>query len=305
MTDEPATDRHDPGADPLDELATAIVDGTATADEQAQGDEAALAERVAVHRRVAARLADPPSPSSDGRRDQAIAAAVAAADHEPDEGAPVGPVTTMPVRPVPARVTGGSSRRWLTAAAVVAAVAVAIPVLSNIDGAGTDDEQSATAADADDESTGAADSEAASPLAEENGGAAGATEEAVEGGEAQSADSAPTTTVVAAAPATVGDLGAFAELETLLAAATTTLRAGGATTGTTAVVGGTGGSPTAQVDRCVRRLADDEPDAAVGGRATALLADRPVVVLLVDDATGPRLVVLAADDCQVLADRAI
>jgi hypothetical protein len=309
MTEEPTTGRPDPGADPLDELATAIVDGTATADEHAQAGEPALAERVAAHRRIAARLADPPPPPSAGRRDEAIAAALAAVGHGADDGTVSvagSPVVPLPTRPVPARATGASSRRWLTAAAVVAALAVAIPVLSNIDGAGNDEEQSATAADAgqqgDEESAGTGDSDAPGPLADEGGGAVGATEGAEEG------DDSAATTVAPRPGAAVADLGAFAELETLLAAAVTTLGAEGAATGATTTTaptgaGGTGGDPAALVDRCTRRLAGDEPDAVVDDGATARVADRAVVVLLVVEATGPRLVVLTVDDCDVLAVR--
>lgn len=311
MTEEPTTGRPDPGADPLDELATAIVDGTATADEQARADEPALAERVAAHRRVVALVAEwPPLPGSP-RRDQAIAAALAAADE--DDGATAEgsdpPVAVLAARAGPARGRGAASRRWLTAAAVVAALAVAIPVLSNIDGAGDDGEQAATAPEAsrenDDESTGAADNSADSPLVEEDGDTQAADEEA-EGETASGSEPASPPGDVASPATTVVDLGTFADIEALLAAAGPALRAGEpaeVTTTSAAGGGGTGATPAGQVARCARRAAGDEPDTDVDGGATARLADRAVVVLLIDPATAPRLVVLSADDCDVLADR--
>lgn len=325
MNDDLTTARPDDGADPLDDLATAIVDGTATPTERAGAGQPAVAERVAAHRRVAERLAVGPPPPTDARREQSIAAALAAfdgavvgagPDPAPDRAdrADQQAVTALHGR----RVNRSTQRRWLAAAAAVAAVAIAIPALSST-GDDDDRETAADAAASAEDSAAEADADAAP---DDEGEAATALEAApgaggdgAESGGATTqgddeADPSPDTTAAESpSPSGVGerpivDLGRFGDLDGLVAAATAALAADDDPTTTARTVEES--TPLADtVANCAATASAAEPTVTVDVRAVARLAERPVVVLVVDRSTQARVIVYEADDCVVVVDQAL
>jgi hypothetical protein len=118
-----------PDADPLDELASAIVDGEAGDVEES--DDPALAERVARFRAVAELVATPVAPPSAADRDRIIAAALAAA-----AGGAGGEVVPFRRRRLPV---------WLPAAAAVAVLVAGIGLLLRTGGDSDDADEAATA----------------------------------------------------------------------------------------------------------------------------------------------------------------
>ncbi len=129
-----------PAADPVDELASALVDGEALGAERARADEPAVAARVAAFEAVAARVGAPVDPPDDLARERAIRAALAA--HSPARAR----------RRPPA---------WLPAAAAVAVVVVGLGLLVAAIGPSDDDaaETAATLAEGGDEATTLEDSD--------------------------------------------------------------------------------------------------------------------------------------------------
>jgi hypothetical protein len=194
------TDPHDPRhatdeLDPLDELASAHLDGHTTPDEAARVDgDPDLSARVArLEAARAAVRAVPVEPADATRRDAALAAALEAFD----AAAPPAPVRA-PASVTPLASRWRASRRTLQLAGIAAAVALlalAVPLLGRLDD-GSDDDQSNEAATALEEREGDDGSSAADSAAPEDAAAG-----------------APSTTTMAARA--LADLGAFADIDEL------------------------------------------------------------------------------------------
>ena len=127
----------------FDELASAYLDGVASPEEAARVDaDPALQARVEELRAVRAALAEVPEVDAI-RRDAAIAAALAAFDEEGAE-----PDAALPVVPLaPRRRLSPTTVRVLGAAAVVAILALLVPLLTSISG-GEDEASVESAGDA-------------------------------------------------------------------------------------------------------------------------------------------------------------
>ena len=130
------------GADPLDELASAYIDGEASPAEVARVDaDPELQARVAGLRTVAAAVAQPVHPSRAEVRDAAIAAALAAA---PARTARTEPIEVTDLARVRDRRRHGRTRPW--ALSVAAAVLVALAAIPLLAGLGDDGDNAATVA---------------------------------------------------------------------------------------------------------------------------------------------------------------
>jgi hypothetical protein len=145
------TDPNDPlDTDPLDELASAHLDGRTTGAEAARiAADPGLTERVARMAAARAALRSPDAPVDAPRRDAAIAAALAAFDAVDDltddagAGAPLTPITAAGSRRVISRRTLG----LVGAAAVAVLVALAVPLLGRLDSERSDNDVAATTLD--------------------------------------------------------------------------------------------------------------------------------------------------------------
>jgi hypothetical protein len=185
-----------PDADPLDELASAIVDGEAAEDP-------AVADRVARFRAVAELVAAPVVPPSAADRDRMIAAALAAADQQ-DAG---GEVVPFRRRRFPV---------WLPAAAAVAVLVAGIGLLVQA-GGGSDDADEAATADA----PAAREAETFEESGGEGEGAAGDSAEAPASTVAGTAGGSGGAATEMAAPADLGDHDSLASLEEALLSVST------------------------------------------------------------------------------------
>lgn len=252
------TDPHD-----LDDLASAHLDGVTSPEEAARvAADPALLARVAELRAVRAAVGEVPA-VDPVRRDVAIAAALAAFDEDRAGDHAVTPVTPL----TPGRRLSPTTIRVLSAAAVVAILALLVPLLGGID-AGDDD-------DASFEATGDAiegDSRASTDdveVAEESG--------------------SPTTVLSTAAPD--ADLGTYEDLEALADAVTA------GQVDNQAFV-----PQNDQLDGAAQ-LCTPAP-AASTQTGTAVVAGEAVVVWIGVTPEGRRLLtVLRADGCEVLDER--
>lgn len=142
------TDAPDP-LDPLDDVASAVLDGTATADEVARaGRDPELAARVerlgaardalrATHAAGLARGVD------EARREAAITAALAAYDDETTTVAPPAAAPTPMAAVARRRLGTAVPRPWLVGiAAAVALLALAVPLLGGLGSSDSDSEDS-------------------------------------------------------------------------------------------------------------------------------------------------------------------
>ena len=117
--------------DPLDDLASAHLDGATTPEEAARVQaDPSLSARVEALRLVRTAMAAT-APPDGGRREQAIAAALMAYDEDR---------TVTPLTPVVSRHRGPAQRSWRVAsvAAAVAALAALVPLLASLS-SGSDD----------------------------------------------------------------------------------------------------------------------------------------------------------------------
>ena len=136
-------------SEPLDELASAYLDGATTPVEAARVEaDPELLARVEALRAVRVALTVAPL-VDDERREQSIAAALAAYDEQhqvPSSAAALGSLT-----PLTSRRRGPSPRAWrvVGAAAAVAALAALVPLLASLS-SDTSSDDSATAPVADD-----------------------------------------------------------------------------------------------------------------------------------------------------------
>jgi hypothetical protein len=286
------TDPHDPlQPDAIDELASAHLDGQTTASEAARiAADPVLLARVADLAAVRAAVQlDDGGPPDEGRREDAIAAALAAFDEVASDGtvgsggvgasAPLTPITAISAR-------RGASRRTLRlvgAAAVAVAAALAVPLLGRLDSDPSGDDLAAKVQ----EETGAG-GDARAATADDSTSAAGAEVPAPE-----------TFAVPAGAPV---DLGAFDDLATLEDAVRAQVSSTtAADLGTPTTVAPTAGPPEA----CPGVPEPRSPDAgSLVLRGTARLDDRPVIALVYEGTDGQRtLVVVDADDCAVVLTR--
>jgi hypothetical protein len=252
------TDPHDD----FDELASAHLDGLTSPDEAARVDaDPALRARVEELRAVRAALSELPVVDA-ARRDAAIAAALAAFE---EEGTGKRVASPAPVTPLaPRRRLSPTTVRVLSAAAVVAVLALLVPLLSSID-SGDDD---ATSFEATGNAIGGEGDDATSEDAETSGGS---TTSAVDPAAADS------------------DLGTYDDLDALADAVT----AGGLDP--RAFV------PQEQADGLVHLCPSPTTVTEAG---TAVVADEPVIVWIGTTQEGRRvLTVVRADGCEVIEER--
>jgi len=269
--------------DPLDELASAHLDGATTEEEAARiAADPELQARVEELRVARDALQTAVAPVDPARRDAAVAAALAAF-HEAD----------ATDRPATARVTSladvasrrrspGLALRVLGAAAVLVLVALLVPLLA---GEGGDDAETADASRED------ADLEETAGDAFDDGSEAPAQPESGTASEAAGGTDAPTTTR-AALYDLVGPLGSFEDVDALAAAIT---REQGALLETTEGVSDLG---------CVQPRDAAFSSSRVVIAADAIVAGEPVEVVVATEEDGARrMTVLRADSCTVLATR--
>jgi hypothetical protein len=263
----------DETTDPRDELASAHLDGATTpAEAEAVAGDPELAERVAVFAAVRDAVQADAGPVDAGRREAAIAAAIAAYD---EAGARVTPIAGR-------RLT---TPRWLPAVGVAAAallLALLIPLLTRDDG---DDGDSTVALEAATTTTVAPSGAAADRSSEESAAAPAA------GGDTGAM-------TLAALPETV-DLGDQADFDALVAAVRARLESP-----PTTVPGSP--APTVPIDAeaCFDglRSAASDAGAAVLLQATAVVDGTPVATVARQQADGTRvLAVVALDGCTPFA----
>jgi hypothetical protein len=263
------TEPHD-----LDELASAHLDGATTADEAARiAADPALQARVEALRAVRSALRAPAAEPPEDAREAAIAAALAAYDD--DDGQAAGGPDRSVVTPLPPRRgLSPTAIRVVGAAAVVALLALAVPLLLR----SADDDDTATSFEA----TGEAISD-------------GALERAEDGGEQEAAGGGDQSTTTGGVPLEA-DLGSYSSVDELLA------HIGGRTSfeqGSTPDSGGFS-APESAEDRTSCAAARQ----AASEVARAVVDSREVLVLLLRrDDGSQRLTVVDAVTCEVLADR--
>ncbi|MET0727263.1 MAG: hypothetical protein ABWZ76_03080 [Acidimicrobiales bacterium] len=284
---------HDPNHE-LDELASAHLDGLSTPAEAARIDaDPALQARVAAMATARQAVAAGGAPVDPVRRQRAIDAALEAFDagiHQ--EGRPPEAGVTSLID-VAAKRTGASSRTLrLLAAAVVAVLAISVPLLARLADGDSDDEQETAALEADVDST--VDRESAA--IETTGG-----EEPAEAGPdlAEDAAASESSGDRSSTPVRAGLLGSFEDLDEL-AAALRPVPVG--TTGEpTSTAPGFEATPASCTDERLALAAGDTVlvltgQATLGGRAVE-------VVVYAEPGREPRLRVLDSSDCAVVADR--
>jgi hypothetical protein len=280
MTDRP---------DPLDELASAHLDGATTPDEAARiAGDPALRARVEELRAARDALRAAVTPVDPVQRDAAISAAVTAF-HDEGATAPAaaaGPVTSLAQVAARRRRSSGLVLRVVGAAAVLVLLALLVPLLAD---RGADDAETA------DRATGAAEDDALTESAGEDAdtAAGNATDNAPAEGQA-GGDGAPTTSFSERATR-LGDLGSFDDVDALAAALT-------------------GDDAAALFSReplgaAGVGCAEERADAAAAGTviaADASVAGEPVEVVVVTRENGARsMTVLRAGSCTVLATRVL
>jgi hypothetical protein len=278
MTDPDRLPAEPPPATPLDELASALLDGEATAEQEAQRDDPEVAARLAAFDEVRAGIAAPVTAVDAGRRDAAIAAALDAADELAAARSAQDAADELAARRHDRRA---SAKRWL---GVAAAAVVVVGLGAALAGAPSDDSaEDAGSAVATEAGDGGGDAEqAGEELEPAEGGLDGA------GGAGTSspaeADEIPT-------------IGSYDDVDLLLEAANQTRLAAPLSPG-----------PEAAFDRAEgdRLRACAEADQLELGRVVALarLDGRDVVIATESSSTELRLVVVALDDCIVVARRA-
>ena len=301
-----------PGApgDGDDEVVSAVLDGEASPDEDARvAGDPALRARLGELRAVAERVAAPVTPhaSLDDLLDSALAVA--------DTGSPS---RSTPTSASPSNLAAGvldlerarrtreRRHRLLAVAAVVAAVALAVPLLGSLRSGDTDSSETAGRFSSVGTSVNAADGESApSDLGDDDAGTAAgsgaASDSASESGPATTVAGAPASTsppTAATATGGLGALGDFPDAGSLVAVVRAMPAAG-----------------VAELDAAdSARTSDPVCDALVAGldpagtsvtSGTATLLGQPVVVLVVapvDPAQGTS-VVIADPGCTSVLDR--
>jgi negative regulator of sigma E activity len=281
-------DPHEPH--PLDELASAHLDGLTTADEAALvARDPELASRVAAMAAARDRVRRGLPPVDSGRREQAIAAALAAFDAEAATSPGRAPVPAAPL-PVPELVPVvelGAVRRTLVrrrlrlvGAAAAVLLAVAVPLLSQVGGK---DE---------------ADDVAATTFQTESGTDRQAADDAAEGGSVAPTDTAMATPEVALAATDIGPFDSEAALVDVVRSLVASI-----TPSTTLDTAAPPGTEIVQAPASCPDLLDgtDPVTGVITFTATATLQGRPVVLSVYERAPGQQeLVVYDAADCAVV-----
>lgn len=275
------TDDH---LDPLDELASAHLDGLTTADEDARiAADPDLRRRVAAMQAVRDALREPPPAVPPSVRDAAIAAAVAQAAAADD-------LRTARARRASRRPLG---RRALGVAAALVLLALAVPLLVSLDG---DDEETANVATGD-ASEAAGDGPEAVPERHPY--------DRAEGGAAAEEDAGATDQAsgpVGGAAASRAHLGRFGDLAELEAAVRDRASEQSPLSGPSPATSGTGEAPHRELCEAPDTL---EPGSAVVFVAEAVVGGRAVVVAVVEASDGSRSmqVVTAGPPCELVAER--
>lgn len=276
-----------PDADPLDELASAIVDGEATVDEQARIADPEVAARVAEFERAARVVGSEVPPATDEQRDATIAAALAAwGTPDPLETSTVDELSERRDR----RARG---LRWVgVAAAVIAALVIGGAVLS-------DDDSS------EDMATEALDEES-----DDGAGERAATEEAESSAE-EGADAAAGATGLdshddAILFSTI-DLGTYDDVDALLTTASDVASRQAAATDEADTGAGSaseGGPATTTAEAAPPLLGScSPPRAGVFTPFTATLDEQSVLVWVVEQPDGRSVFVIDPASCDTLAER--
>jgi hypothetical protein len=281
MTDDrlDPTNRTD-SIDPLDELASAHLDGVTTPEEASRvASDPDLAARVAAFAAVRAAVGADTGPVDVDRKEQALAAALGALDPT----ATAGPGT--PIGSLADAARRRSNRRRMQLVGVAAAVAIAVavvPVLARH----RDRSADRVAAAAGSTTTALAAGKQAAPREAADSGAAGQT-----------------MTALAAPPVA---LGPFPDLSSLAAVARAQLASASSTTTAPVGTGGTAGSDTpaaampAPPDAATQTCLDAAQQAATDAgqvvvlSGTATLGERSVAVVVTEAPDGHR--VLTATD---------
>ena len=284
------TDRPD---DPRDELASAHLDGLTTPEEAERvAADPDLQHRVAALRAVQEAVRSGTTVVDAGRREQAIAAALAAfaEDHagsdEPGAGAPVGDLAAVAAR------RSERATRWrrvLGVAAAAVVLALSVPVLGSL---GSDD-------DSEDLATEAADEAAPDSTTMAAGDAEADTGQDATGYADSLSTDAPT-----ADRLTVGviDLGSFAAYADLEASVRTQLdpAAAGPSPGTSE-----SRAVDDQATACTTKAVDDATAAGafIALQAVAVLDDRAVTVTVVQHPDSRRTILVADPEraCELVA----
>ena len=278
MTDPHHPPQHSDPLDPLDELASAHLDGATSPDEAtrvtADPDVAARVERLAGAREALRATADEPVDAV--RRDAAIAAALSAfAEVEAASGAPA--VTVPLVRPHRSRPRARTLQLIGIAAAAVA-LALTVPVLDRL---GSDDR--------DDTASSSFDATASSigPSLESGDGAGGGAADSAGGVSGFDAATAP-------------DLGAFPDLTALrdeVRAQVAGEKVSSTTVPSPATAAAEGESAPERNQTCA-----PPPAGTVVYVARATLEGQPVTVVVREHAAGQRTLVVLDAGCATLSE---
>jgi hypothetical protein len=283
MTDRDELRGQVPEVTPLDELASALLDGEAAAEEQGRTDDPEVAARMARFAEVAAIVGREPVAASPAEADQAISAALDAWDT---------PGSGPTARPELDELADRRRRRARTlrvagvAAAAIAVIGLGVTVIDPQDSA----DQTASDTATSDEDTGQSTAGGGDDAAEED------TAEAT----APAADAAG---AGASEFAVEADLGRFEDLDDLVRAGAAARHAAGESDGAPLT---TDAQAQISIATCAEAALSGLNDVAFTRPftvQTATLSRREVVVLTSTTPDGPRVVVLDAGDCELLADR--
>ncbi|MFZ6004483.1 MAG: hypothetical protein ACOYXM_11190 [Actinomycetota bacterium] len=263
------TDSHDP----LDELASAHLDGDTGPQEAARiAVDPDLAERLAAFGRVREQLRGEGPQIDDLQRERAIAAALDAFD----EAGAAASSAHVPVAAVPlvSRSRTLRTMRWVGVAAAIALLALAVPFLDRLDSGSND--QAATGLDATSEDA--------------SGGAATMRD---------TEDSASADALVAAPGGELVDLGSFSGTADLADSVRAQLAArSAAMQTTTAPAVETSGGESAPLCEAEKKSLGG----AIAYSALATLDDQAVLVVVRDDAEGGQtMLVLDRASCETLS----
>lgn len=266
--------------DPLDELASAHLDGVTTPAEAAQvGADPGLAHRLERLAAVRDALrASAPASVDATQRDAAIAAALAAFDEADDLAAS----TTTTAVPLAHPHRARPRRRTLQLVGIAAAavlLALTVPVLDRI-GSDRRDDTASSSFDATGSSLAPSAEEGAASGA--GGGTAGGAKDQASNLDAFEAAGAP-------------DLGPFAELDALQAAVRGQL--GTAARPTTTAAGADSPDRTTTATSCT-----PSGEGAVVYVARATLSTQPVTVVVREDPAGGRTLLVLDAGCAVLSE---
>jgi hypothetical protein len=278
MTEPRSTPGDPPPATPLDEAASARLDGEEVPGSGPEADDPEVVARAATFAEVSRIVGEPVDPVDDRQRDAAVAAALDAwdADREADRTA-----DELARR----RARHRTAKRWLGVAAAVAAVVGLGALVAQVDTA--DDESASDAGDA----TVPADTEQGAASGSDDGSGGAGTDSDDQGTAEQATEEQPT----ASLDPQVAQLGTFSSAADLLDAAVELEEQADE---------GSRATDAAAPDAVARaRACAGEVDDRRALVALAVLEDREVAIVA-DRAGGDvRLQVVQLTDCSVAAMR--